>query len=370
MSLLIVIGDIGGTNTRLRLVSDDALHQLIYEHTYRGAVLLRGFEWIVQDFLSRASEALGASNYERPTTAYFAVAGPVVLNDDGSATAVLTNLSWILNDRNLEIALEIEHVTLINDFTAVCHGILQIRPSDYDDSLVHHPIKNIETIQPGKYARSSPIAVIGAGTGLGQGFIIPNGDNRQIFPSEGGHSDFAPNSKLEIKILQHLKKKRKFDHVSAERLISGQGIVAIYKFLRKRKKFAESSISALNQGIVQEIRDLRTWDPNSDEDFPDPSALISRAAHQKDPLSVATMDLFVRAYAAEARNLALKLLPYGGLYIAGGIVTKNMPFFTDKQRFRRAFIQGGRMSNLLKDIPVHIVTTEEIGLIGAIHASQ
>jgi glucokinase len=364
MSLL--VGDIGGTNTRLRLVSDNAPHPAIHGHTYNGAELLHGFEWIVKDFLSKASEA---SNYERPRTACFAVAGPVGLNADGSSTVPLTNLGWILNDRELEQELEIEHISLTNDFTAVCHGILQIRSSDYEDSLAHQ-LQTIETIQPGKYAPSSPIAVIGAGTGLGQGFVIPNGNNRQIFSSEGGHSDFAPNSKLEIKLLRHLKRRCKSGHVSAERLISGQGIVAIYKFLRKRKKFSESSVSALNQSIVQEIKDLRAWDLKSDEDSPDPSALISKAAHQQDPLSVAVMDLFVRAYAAEARNLALKLLPYGGLYIAGGIVTKNMSFFTDNRRFRRAFIQGGRMSDLLKNIPVHIVTTEEIGLIGAIRASQ
>jgi glucokinase len=366
MSLL--VGDIGGTNTRLRLLSDDGT--VHHQYTYRGAELSRGFVWIVGNFLEQAS---ALPNYCHPTSACFAVAGPVVLNADGSSTATLSNLDWILNNHQLEEELSIEHVSLTNDFTAVCHGILQIRPSDYDVSLAHQPIETVETvktIQPGKYAPSSPIAVIGAGTGLGQGFIIPNENNSQIFPSEGGHSDFAPNSKLEIKLLRHLKRKCKFSHVSAERLISGQGIVAIYQFLRKRKKFSESSVSALNQGIMQEIRHLRAWDPKSDEDSPDPSVLISQAAQKQDPLSVAVMDIFVRAYAAEARNLALKFLPYGGLYIAGGIVTKNMPFFTDKQRFRRTFIQGGRMSNLLKNIPVHIIKTDEIGLIGAIRASQ
>jgi glucokinase len=300
--------------------------------------------------------------------ACFAVAGPVV---DGSVE--LPNRPprelWTLNENDLGEQLNISSVSLINDFTAVCHGILQMNG---DDSLADQPIQPIQRIQiqAGQFDPSAPIAVIGAGTGLGQGFIIPYEDRYQIFPSEGGHSDFAPNSKLEIKLLRHLKQKCKFGHVSAERLISGQGIMAIYQFLRKRKKFSESSVSALNQVIVQEIRDLREWNPTSNEDSPDPPALISTAASRGDPLSVAVMDLFVRAYAAEARNLALKLLPYGGLYIAGGIVTRNMPFFTDRQRFRRAFIQGGRMSDLLKNIPVHIVTTEEIGLIGAIHASH
>jgi glucokinase len=346
MSLL--VGDIGGTNTRLRLVSDDALHLPIHEHTYKGADLLRGFEWIVEDFLS---------NYERPTTACFAVAGPVVLNADGSATVTLTNLGWILNDHRLKIDLRIGYVLLINDFTAVCHGILQIRSLNVAD-------QPIQTIQPGKSDSSAPIAVIGAGTGLGKGLV----NNCQISPSEGGHASFAPNSDLEIELLKHLRLQ--LGHVSAERVVSGQGILAIYKFLRGRESFPKSSFSGQ---IVREIERLETWELESGEEPPDPPALIGKAANvtegDPDPLSVEVMNLFIEAYGAEAGNLALNFLPYGGLYIAGGIVTKNIPLFTN-ERFLNAFTQKGRMSDLLTNIPVHIVTTEEIGLIGAIRASQ
>jgi glucokinase len=332
-----LVGDIGGTYTRLRLLPDDGITK------YRGSILSHGFEWIVQNFLAGASI--------HPTKACFAVAGPVVLNADGSKTATLTNLDWILNDRELESNLGIESVTLINDFTAVCKGVLHMSPSDY------------QTIQAGELDQSAPIVVIGAGTGLGQGFIIPNGNNRYIFPSEGGHSGFTPTSELEIELLQYLRVQ--FGHVSAERVISGRGIVAIYQFLRNREEFAESAVS--DQNIVQAIRTLSAWNPESDEKPPDPPALISDAAQrQHDPLSIAVMELFVKAYAAEARNFALKLLPYGGLYIAGGIVTKNVSFFTNGQ-FINAFTQGGPMSDLLTKIPVHIVVQERIGLDGAIH---
>jgi glucokinase len=351
MSLL--VGDIGGTNTRLRLVLDDASHQTIYEHTYNGTDLQHPFEYIVQEnFLAQASTL---SNYQQPTSACFAVAGPVVLNADGSSTLIQTNQDLILNDHELEGTLGIGSVTLINDFTAVCKGILHMSSSDYI------------TLQTGNLDSSKPIAVIGAGTGLGQGFIIPNGDNHQIFPSEGGHSGFTPSSELEIQLFQYLRNQ--FDHVSAERVISGQGIMAIYQFLHEGQGFPESSVS---DQILQAIQDLIAWNSSSGTTPPDPPRLISDAAHGGDPfheidsLSVAVMNLFVEAYAAESRNLALKLLPYGGLYIAGGIVTQNMSFFSNGQ-FINAFTQGGLMSDLLSNIPVHIVTTGDIGLVGAIH---
>lgn len=330
----LLVGDIGGTYTRLRLVLGDG--RVVYERTFE---LRCDFESIVKGFLSEASTL---PDYQHPARACFAVAGPVV----GSSTT-LPQRSWTLNDRGLETELGINHVTLINDFVAVCYGVLH---TDLSEHII---------LQTGEFNPSAPIAVIGAGTGLGQGWIIPYGNNYQVFPSEGGHADFAPNSELEIELLQYLRVQ--FGRVSAERVISGKGIMAIYQFLHERGEFPESSVSAQ---IVQAIGDLKAWNPESCEAPLDSPALISEAARQQDPLSVAVMDLFVRAYAAEARNLALKLLPYGGLYIAGGIVTKNQSLFTDGT-FLSTFIEGGRMSDLLKRIPVRIITTK-IGLNGAI----
>jgi glucokinase len=350
MSLL--VGDIGGTNIRLRLVSENAACDIIHCHTYDDITLHSAANFVStvkDDFLVSAAKS---PDFQKPTRACFAVAGPVA---DGCAT--LTNRSLTLKESELESALQINSVSLINDFTAVCHGVRHIDPSDQN-------ILQVE--QAGTPDPSAPIAVIGAGTGLGQGFIIPNGDSYQVYPSEGGHADFAPNSSLEVKLWQYLR-QHLGGHVSAERVISGQGITAIYQVLHEQEEFPESPAS---EEIRKAIQELRKWRPQGDKKKPDPSALISKAAQAQkdpDPLCVAVMHLFVKAYAAEARNLALKLLPYGGLYIAGGIITKNLSFFENGQ-FRRTFIQGGSMSHLLSKIPVHLVKTAEIGLMGAMYA--
>ena len=145
--------------------------------------------------------------------------------------------------------------------------------------------------------------------------------------------------------------------VSVERVVSGQGIIAIYQFLRDRGMAAESPELA-------EI--VTTWEREAGRaKSVDPAAAISQAALKgEDSLAVQTMELFVGAYGAEAGNLALKLLPYGGLYVAGGIAAKNLPLLT-QDTFLDAFSHKGRLSKLLEDIPVRIVLNPRVGLIGA-----
>jgi glucokinase len=219
-------------------------------------------------------------------------------------------------------------------------------------------------LQTGKFQPTAPIAIIGAGTGLGQGFLMKQQDKYQVFPSEGGHVDFAPRTELEFQLMKHLLNKHDIQRVSVERVVSGQGIVAIYQFLRDRKIQRESP-------EIAEI--VRTWEQEAgqQEKSVDPGAAIGNAALQgSDRLSEQTMQIFVEAYGAEAGNLALKLLPYGGLYVAGGIATKILPLL-QQDRFLLSFTQKGRMRSLLEDIPVHIVLNQHVGLIGAaLHAAR
>ncbi|MEQ8754406.1 MAG: glucokinase [Coleofasciculus sp. G1-WW12-02] len=337
---LILAGDIGGTKTILRLVEEkhSQLLQVLHETRYPS----RDFPDlvpIVQRFLSEAGQKL-----QRKLTiekACFAIAGPVV-ND----TSNLTNLAWVLDARRLEEELAIAKVTLINDFAAVGYGILGL---DSDD------VCTLQSVTPQSEA---PIALLGAGTGLGQGFLIQNQDRYQVFPSEGGHADFAPRTELEFQLLQYLREKYDIQRISAERVVSGQGIVAIYQFLRDRQ-FAHESPE-----IAQVVR---TWEREMgrSEKSVDPAAEISKAAlHKSDSLSEQTLKMFVEAYGAEAGNLAIKLLPYGGLYIAGGIAAKILPLMQDGT-FVRTFTEKGRVSSLLEKVPVHIVTNPQVGLIGA-----
>ncbi|WP_414551018.1 glucokinase [Anabaena sp. CCY 0017] len=332
---LLLAGDIGGTKTILRLVdaSDSLELQTICEESYRSGDF-PDLVPLVQQFLIKA-------NTPTPQKACFAIAGPVVDN-----TAKLTNLTWFLDTDRLKQELGIDSMCLINDFAAVGYGIFGLSKKD------------LLTLQVGKHKLEAPIAIIGAGTGLGQGFLIKQGNYYQVFPSEGGHADFAPRSELEFQLLKYLLDKHDIQRVSVERVVSGQGVVAIYQFLRDRK------ISAESPEIAQIVR---TWEQEAGqpEKSVDPGAVIGIAALQgSDRLSVQTLQLFVDIYGAEAGNLALKFLPYGGLYIAGGIAPK-IQTLMQKGNFLLNFSQKGRMRPLLEDIPVHIILNQQVGLIGA-----
>lgn len=332
---LLLAGDIGGTKTILRLVKTLEMGELqtLYEERYPS----RNFP----DLVPMVQQFLATAKTPRPQKACFAIAGPVVNN-----TAKLTNLTWFLDAQRLEQELEIACISLINDFAAVGYGVLGLQPAD------------LYTLQPGKHQPSAPIAVIGAGTGLGQGFLIQQGDSYQVFGSEGGHADFAPRLELEFQLLKYLLDKHDIQRISVERVVSGQGIVAIYQFLRDRSDaFASSDI----------VQVVKTWEQQigQREKTVDPAATIATAALEKrDRLCEQTMQLFVAAYGAEAGNLALKLLPYGGLYVAGGIAAKNLPLFQEGS-FLRAFNNKGRVSPLLENVPVHIVLNSKVGLLGA-----
>ncbi|MBH8555445.1 glucokinase [Nostocaceae cyanobacterium CENA357] len=332
---LLLAGDTGGTKTILRLVetSDSPGLHTICEEVYHSGDF-PDLVPMVQQFLLKA-------NTPTPQKACFAIAGPVVNN-----TAKLTNLAWFLDTQRLEQELGIASISLINDFAAVGYGIFGLNKQD------------LLTLQVGKPKPDAPIAIIGAGTGLGQGFLMKQGNQHQVFPSEGGHADFAPRTELEFQLLKYLLDKHDIQRVSVERVVSGLGIVAIYQFLRDRKIATESP------EIAQIIR---TWEQEAgqQEKSVDPGAAIGKAALQKsDRLSEQTLQLFIDAYGAEAGNLALKLLPYGGLYVAGGIAPKILPLIQNSN-FLLNFTQKGRMRPILEEIPVYIILNPQVGLIGA-----
>lgn len=342
---LLLAGDTGGTKTILRLVNADrastrtgtALDSL-YEARYASADF-PDLVPMVQTFLAAAREHLGQS--PKPEKACFAIAGPVI-----GDSCKLTNLGWFLEAPRLSHALNIPQVALINDFVAVGYGVLCLEPTD------------LHTLQAGKPDPYAPIAVIGAGTGLGEGFLINHNGDYRVYPTEGGHGDFAPRSPIEFQLSRYLLEKYRLDRVSIERVVSGMGIVAIYQFLRDRRTAPESPEIAAA---------ICTWEQEfgQSEKTVDPGAVIGGAAlAEQDVLSEQTLQLFVELYGAEAGNLALKLLPYGGMYIAGGIAPKILPLLTDGN-FLSAFESKGRMRPLLEMVPLHIVLNPQVGLIGA-----
>jgi glucokinase len=347
MASTLLAGDIGGTKTIVRLVevpppgasqahpAQTVLHEEIFASS--------GFPDLVpliQHFLRTAAARLGT--VPSVSKACFAVAGPVV-----DSTSELSNLGWSLSCERLARELGIARVQLINDFAAVGYGIQALMPGD------------MVTLQEGVPDRQAPVAFIGAGTGLGEGFLAPlPGGGYRVFPSEGSHADFAPRSHLEFQLLNYLRERHQITRVSSERVVSGMGIVSIYQFFRDQLPQQESAALAQH---------YHTWQQElgKAEKTIDLSAEISRAALTgKDYLCTQTLNLFVEAYGAEAGNLCLKLLPYGGLYVAGGIAAKILPLL-QAGNFMQAFCDKGRMSAQMAKFPVHVVLNPRVGLMGA-----
>jgi glucokinase len=318
--VMILAGDVGGTNTRF------ALHE-------PGSTAPR-FEWSVANrefpnFEAALLQCLDRAGGPTVTSAAFAVAGPVV---DGVVT--MTNLGWRLDGTTLSATLGGARVRLLNDLEAAAHGVVELPPEDLR-----------VLADPPTTARRN-VAVIAAGTGLGEALLAWQGDTPVAIPSEGGHADFAPRDETEIALLAWLGRTR--DHVSWEHVLSGPGIVSTYEFLR-------------DTGRAVEPPDLRERLTAAVE----PAIVITRAALAGGPaICVRTLEIFVRAYGAEAGNLALKGLALGGVYVAGGIA----PDVLDgawRDRFMQGFVEKGRYAGFMRRIPVRVVLCENASLVGA-----
>ena len=315
----VIAGDIGGTKTLLELLEvQPGSREVILERRYESA-LFPTFEAMLGEFLQIESAPVSA--------ACFAVAGPVL---DGRSE--ITNLSWVIEASALREKFALPAVTLMNDFAAVAVGVPLLTEKD------------LHSLNPGKRDRTMPIAIIGAGTGLGEAIVVPDGGSWRAIPSEGGHADFAPGNEDQAALLQVLRQR--YGHVSCERVVSGMGLVNIFTFLRDRQ---QTSMHI---------------DPHFSEENVDIPATVSRLAEKGDPLSVRTLEMFVDVYGAEAGNLALKVIARGGVYLAGGIVGKNLARFTDG-RFMEAFASKGRFRDLMMEFPVDAITNAKVGLIGA-----
>lgn len=315
--MLVLAGDIGGTNTRLCLVETDGKN----ESTLREEIYPSGNEGLVplvRQFLGDESNVYKAC---------FALAGPVLNNK-----CKITNLPWPeLDAAQLQEELNIAKVSLINDFVAIGYNI------------VLEKNKSLVTLQEGEFLPDAPIAIIGAGTGLGKAFAVPEGDSYRVFPTEGGHESFAPDNLLAQELLAYLRADGKVD---VERVVSGPGIVDIFRFLQDRKFASEDAGDFLSQS--------------------DPGAAIAKGAAAGHFLCQQTMAIFVEAFGAAAGDMAVSFLPFGGLYIAGGIAAQNIELMRNGS-FIKAFTDKARVNPvLLEKVPVHIVLNTLEGLRGAV----
>ena len=315
----ILAGDVGGTKVHLALFKFVAgrLEQ-IRDRRY-SAQQFSGLEDIAKQFLDS----------DTPHLACFGAAGPV---RDGCIQT--TNLPWTLDSKELAVTLNLKHVFLINDAEANGYGIAELSP------------EQIYVLSPGDEEPTRNRAVIAAGTGLGEVYLVWNGSSYLPYPSEGGHADFAPRNEDEFELYVYLKQKYK-SHISYDRVVTGQGLTNIYEFLRDVRNM---EIPAwLGERISRE----------------DPNAVISELAlSRKSAICEKALDMFVAAYGAEAGNLALKVLSTGGLYVGGGIAPRILVKLKDGA-FLQAFTDKGRLNSVLRRIPVRIVLDSRAALLGA-----
>eukprot|EP00172_Hildenbrandia_rubra_P004537 Plantae.Rhodophyta-Hildenbrandia_rubra.ctg9345.p1 GENE.Plantae.Rhodophyta-Hildenbrandia_rubra.ctg9345~~Plantae.Rhodophyta-Hildenbrandia_rubra.ctg9345.p1 ORF type:complete len:426 (+),score=65.12 Plantae.Rhodophyta-Hildenbrandia_rubra.ctg9345:187-1464(+) len=350
----ILAGDIGGTNSRLVLYENNAIstgpsereilegHDVISQIYYKNHDY-SSFTQILAEFLSHDA------NIGPISSACFAVAGPVSSNRIN-----FTNREgWIIDAHDIKQEFPIKEVRLINDFVANGYGLLGLRKSD------------CEVLQEGRKSPDQPIALVGAGTGLGECFLTPDENGRYVaYPSEGGHVEFAPKTALEEELLNFIQKKVKppldtaakkdndpgveKPRISVERVVSGGGLENIYEFMRK--KYPDEVDATHDEEVLSAQEKGR----------------VISALKYDYTLCKMTLELMFKAYGSEVGNVALKYMPYGGLYVAGGIAPKNLEFINSpNSEFMKSFWDKGRMRTIMADFPVYVVKKEDLGLRGA-----
>ncbi|MDE3045281.1 MAG: glucokinase [Verrucomicrobiota bacterium] len=313
---MILVGDIGGTHTRLALFEVNAELHLLEEKKFHSRKYV-GLEEIAKQFLGS----------HQVVKACFGVAGAVY---QGRCHA--TNLPWVVDAAELSRHLHIPKVHLLNDLEANAYGVGVVKPSE------------LCVIQEGR-SQIGNQALIAAGTGLGEAGIIWNGKAHLPFACEGGHCDFAPRNALEIELFLFLKKK--FEHISYERVVSGPGLHSIYQFL------VESGYEQASPEVTAKMKEQ------------DPPAVISEYGRlAKDKACQRAVDCFLSLYGSEAGNLALKFLSVGGLFIGGGIA----PHLCEKMKtseFLSSFSAKGRFRPLLESIRITVILNDSAALLGA-----
>lgn len=320
----ILSGDIGGTKSNFAVF--EVLKDQSVIKTESIQLASREFKTF-QEMTERLKSHLRITGIEAVS---IGIAGPVI-----SGECKATNLPWSINVEEMGKLFGTQLSFLLNDLEATAYGMLYLA----DDELME--------LNPSALRSSGHCSVIAAGTGLGEAILFWNGSRFHPIGSEGGHTDFAPSDAQQDDLLQWLRLHYP-DHVSYERILSGPGIYALYRFL------AES-------GFAPEPSAMRSLDAEED-----PSAAVHRCAvEENDPLCTETLRLFSRIYGAEAGNLALKTMSLGGVYIGGGIAPKILPFL--RECFMESFVRKGRFGKLLGTMPVRVSLNPETALLGAAH---
>ena len=319
---MILAGDIGGTKTILAIysvkagVTGGAIHETRYESGKYEAL-----ETIVSEFLRET----GA----QPSAACFGVAGPVK-----DHRAQITNLPWVIEAEKIQRSCNIAHVKLINDLKAVAVAVPHLK--------AHERL----TLNEGVAICKGNLVVIAPGTGLGIAFLVWAGKRYRAFASEGGHTAFSPRDPREVELLTFLE--RRYGHVSFERVCSGSQLPNIYDFF-------------LEKGIFQEPEWLKAELAEASDRTP---VIIRTALNNKADICEATLDVFVRALGTVISNMAVTLLPTGGIYLGGGIPPRILKRL-NRPDFLGHIADKGRFYNLCSKMPVHVIMDPKAALRGA-----
>jgi glucokinase len=308
----ILVADVGGTNTTFALFQDRMVLKLHFE-----SKSINHFSAAVKEVLLHLKKEHNIS----PSKAVFAVAGPVA--KDGFSK--ITNLPWNISTKDIFKKTGLKS-TLINDFEAIGYGIEGL------------PKKDIIKIKKGQIQKGKPKIVLGAGTDLGKVMLIWNEKSKQYqtLPSEGGH-DLASFLPEELPLVQFIRSHGGIGEWGD--LLSGRGISWIYRSLSGRTKYsAEIEKNKYSSDLITKYR-------------------------KKDLKCKKTFNIFMKFYARCTQNFALDILPFGGIYIAGGIAAKNNDIFG--RTFVKEFVTNRTQSELLKQMPIFLITNYDVSLYGA-----
>ena len=326
---MILAGDVGGTKCNLGLFEErgPSLHLVMQRRYATGEFAC--LEELIERFFRECAQESGAAIQGNIDAAGFGVAGAMV-----EGRLVSNNIPWELSATALagKLHLDLEQLVLINDLVATAYGLVHLTPQDF---LV---------LNSGAPQFNGNQALIAAGTGLGEAMIFWDGRQHRASPSEGGSADFAPRSDREIAFLTFLKKR--LTRVSCEELFSGRGFRPIHEFLAPDIRHASFERAAGES--AQEITQ---------------NALTGSC-----PACVETLDFWTDAFGAESGNLALRVLAYGGVYLAGGIAVKILPLL-QKSTFCTAFADKGPLGPILENIPIAVVLNEDAPILGAAYAA-
>jgi len=308
----LLVGDVGGTNARFAIA-----------HMVNGKPVLEHHESFPAETYPTFLEGVKAfidGCEVKPTGGVIAVAGPVT---DGEID--LTNSPWRVSETELG-TLGLKPVRLINDFEALAWGA-PVVPQDQLASLGG----------PEEGDPHSAIAVLGPGTGFGVSALVRDSRGNELaMPSEGGHACFAPGDPIEDEILRILR--RRYDRVSIERLICGPGLLNMHRALA-------------------EIDGRETH-------IDDPAQITAEALENPNSHCGATLARFCAILGAVAGDIALTTGSRGGVYIAGGIAPRILPFLKASP-FRERFERKGRFKDYMSEIPTHVILHKHAALLGA-----